>query len=126
MLCASTCVGRFTLVARMRAPGHKASDKNRFDPGIAPVQSGSQWFFRCCVIVIVLMLFMRWVRNLADVQLRKQNENKRLDKSDEYAQCRQHHQDRKSKIGPWRGQARNGFEHLLVGKHVTEETYDQR
>src|SRR5439155_19477752 len=67
---------------------------------------------------------MRRMRNLAQIQLREKDENERLDKSHEQTQW--HQQYRHQPIGYSGSQMCNRIHHLLVSKHVAEETNAQR
>src|ERR1043165_1363810 len=69
------------------------------------------------------MRLVRRVRHFADVQLRQQYENERLNQSHEHAQ---RHQQNRRGPGPRRRESGERFQYLLVGKQVTEETNAER
>src|SRR5881394_1182976 len=70
------------------------------------------------------MRIMRRMRNLADVQLRKQYENEGL--NERHEQTQRHQQYGHNPIRFSRRQVRNGVEHLLVREHVRKQTNAQR
>ena len=100
--CAATCGDAFVASLTGRA-GIKPSSKNRCDHLVAFMHA---------------VRFVRRMRDLADVKLRKQYENKRLNQGHENAQ--RHQRDRREP-GERRPDLQR-YQHLLVRKQVAEET----
>src|SRR5882762_5266047 len=67
---------------------------------------------------------MRWMRNLAQIQLGKQNKNECLNQSDKQTQRHQRYRDHP--VSYSRSQMRDRIHHLFVGKHVAEKTNAER
>src|SRR5882762_11515038 len=67
---------------------------------------------------------MRRMRNLAQIQLRKENKNERLNQSDKETQ--RHQEDGHHPVSDSRSQMRDRIHHLFVGKHVAEKTNAER
>src|SRR5438270_4984850 len=78
----------------------------------------------------VLGMTIVWrMRDFADIELRKQNENERLNYDDE--QSKRHQQNRNEHIRnrkqrPGRSEMRECVHHFLIREHVSEETNAKR
>src|SRR5688572_1470437 len=79
--------------------------------------------------MIVLSVLIMWMRDLADVQLRKQHEHKSLNECDEQTKRQQQHQNqdvRQDEIRVRRKQMRERLHHFLVRKDVRKQTNAER
>ena len=70
------------------------------------------------------VLVMRWMRDLADINHRKKDEDESLNEGDE--QSKRHQEHRNAPVSVGRLQARNALNHLLISEHVAEETDAER
>src|SRR6267142_14867 len=67
---------------------------------------------------------MRRMRDLAQIQLRKENKDECLNQSDKETQRHQRYRDHP--VSYSRSQMRDRIHHLFVGKHVAEKTNAER